>query len=65
MILGEIIFKRGDDASMITLDEFRVNSLAELLPRMMLVDIKVNGQYGDVQSVELKYIPKDETKEGK
>lgn len=49
---------------MITLDEFRVNSLAELLPRMMLVDIKVNGQCGDVQSVELKYIPKDETKEG-
>lgn len=49
---------------MITLDEFRVNSLAELLPRMILVDIKVNGQYGDVQSVELKYIPKDETKEG-
>lgn len=49
---------------MITLDEFRFNSLAELLPRMMLVDIKVNGQYGDVQSVELKSIPKDETKGG-
>ena len=49
---------------MITLDEFRVNSLAELLPRIMLVDIKRNGKYGHLQSVELKHIPKDETKEG-